>query len=104
MRKSKKGTKMHQKHFLFKIRIFSNVIDKLKYYVVQIFFLFLIFCPLEFFENRTFKWVAFIGFWIKIFFLNFLNSFCTLGNHKEHDFSQYPKSTHPNADPDPKNV
>ena len=70
---------MHQKHFLFKIRIFSNVIDKLNYYVVQIFFLFLIFCPLEFFENRTFKWVAFIGFWIKIFLFYFLKFILHLG-------------------------
>ena len=25
------------------------------------------FCPLEFFENLTFKWVPLIGFWINIF-------------------------------------
>ena len=49
--------------FLFKIWMFSNVIDLLKYYVVKNFFyLFLIFCPLEFLENITLKWVAFIGF------------------------------------------
>ena len=66
--------------------MFSNVIDLLNYYVVKK-ILFLIFCPLEFFENRTLKWVALVGFWIKIIFLYFFYSFCTKGNHAQLDFS-----------------
>ena len=58
--------------------MFSNVIDLLNYYVVKK-ILFLIFCPLEFFENRTLKWVALVGFWIKIIFLNFFIHFAPRG-------------------------
>ena len=52
--------------------MFSNVpvIDLLNYYIVKKkkkkFF-----GPLEFFENKTIKWVALVGFWIKIIFFIF---------------------------------
>ena len=53
--------------------MFSNIIDLLSQYVVKkIFFLFLIFWPLEFFENLTFKRVPPIGFWIKNYFYFFI--------------------------------
>ena len=55
--------------------MFLNIIDLLNYYIVKKYFLFLIFCPLEFFEKITFKWVALIGFYIKINFLN-ITCFC----------------------------
>ena len=60
---------MLQKHVLFKIRMFLNVIDLLNYYVVKKYFIiFYYFALWNFFENRAFKWVALIGFWIKIIF------------------------------------
>ena len=54
----------------------------MNYYVVKFIFWFLIFCPLYFFLNRTFKWVALIGFWIKfILFLHFApNKTTRVGN------------------------
>ena len=78
--KSKKCTK---KHFLFKISMFSNVIDLLNYYFVnKISLIFTVtFCPLEFFENRTLKWVALVGFWIKIIFLIFFIHFAPRGTN-----------------------
>ena len=50
--------------------MFSNVIDLLNYYIVKKENIFNIW-PLEFFENKTLKWVALVGFWIKIIFLFF---------------------------------
>ena len=51
--------------------MFSYVIDV---FVVKKYTYLKILCPLEFFENRTLKWVAFLGFWINIiFFILFLH-------------------------------
>ena len=53
---------------IFKCNRFIELLCCKKFY-----FLFLIFCPLEFIENRTSKWVALIGFWIKICFFSSLH-------------------------------
>ena len=42
-------------------------------------FHFLIFYPLEFFENKTLKWVALVGLWIKIIFFIFFIHFLPRG-------------------------
>ena len=57
--------------------MFLNVRDLLNFMLCKKIIV-LIFCPLEFFENRTLKWVALVGFWIKIFF-HFLKFFLHLG-------------------------
>ena len=43
--------------------MFLNIIDLLNYYIVKKYFLFLIFCPLEFFEKITFIWVLGSSHW-----------------------------------------
>ena len=58
--------------------MFLNVIDLLNYYIVKKKY-FEFFCPLEFFENKTLKWVALVGFWIKIIFLFFEIHFAPRG-------------------------
>ena len=44
----------------------------------------LIFCPMEFFGKRAFKWVALTGFWINIFFILFFKFILHLGEPQEH--------------------
>ena len=72
---------------------FSNVKDLLNYHVVKQFLIFL-FCPLEFFENRTFKWVAFIGFGSN-HFCYFFSSFLNLGEPQTTWLFLKPKISHP---------
>ena len=70
---------MHQKHFLSNLNVLEyNRFIELVCCKKNI-FLFLIFCPLEFFENLTFKWVPLIGFWIKIFYFIFKIHFTPRG-------------------------
>ena len=86
--------KMYQKHFLFIFHMFSNVIDLLNYdAVIKYFFFILIFCPLDFFQNRIYGQLSLV-YGSKYFFY-FISLFCTQVNHIQPDFSLNPKSTHP---------
>ena len=59
---------------VFKIPKCSSGIDFLNYYLkTKTKFFFFFFLPPEFFGNRTFKWVALIGFRIKIILLNLIS-------------------------------
>ena len=80
-RKSKKHQKCNQKHFLLKNGMCSNIRDLLNYNIVNHFFFIFNILPLRTFWEWycTLKWVALVGFWIKIIFYFFKIHFAPRG-------------------------